>query len=229
MNPLLLLLAFACSGGPTSGKQALWDVSQQLTYASVASIGPHHTEATAVHERSGDRPRKTTEVFDVRWGDWDNFQIRRSRNGKLLMEHRVIQGVPYGRSGRSDFHESSDAELFRVELSQTWNSFGLALEPFQWQMSAEPDGDAIVEGRPARRYVLSLAELPEGTPQRGHVPVSLEGTIVLDAATGVRLIAEVEGRYLEQGRADREWTTRYRLTRSGFGIPPDLLKPQGVE
>jgi hypothetical protein len=225
LTPLLLVLVAAC-GGPSVDDRALWDVSFKLTYASVASIGPHHTEATAVHERSGERPRKRTEVFDVRWGDWDNFQVKRSRDGKLLMEHRVIQGMPFGRSGRSGFRPSSDAELFRVELSQTWNALGLALEPFQWQLDAEPDGDAVIEGRPARRYALKLRPLSEGERLRSHVPVSLEGTVVLDAATGVRLFAEAEGRYLEQGREDREWTTRVRLIRSGFGIPPDLLKPE---
>ena len=228
MTPLLLVFVVACDG-PSVDDRALWDVSFQLTYASVASIGPHHVEATAVHERGGDRPRKRTEVFDVRWGNWDNFQVRRSRDGKLLMEHRVIQGMPFGRSGRSDFRPSSDAELFRVELSQTWNSFGLALEPFQWQLDADPDGETVVEGRPARRYTLKLRPLGEGERDRGHVPVSLEGTVVLDAATGVRLLVEAEGRYLEQGREDREWTTRYRLIRSGFGVPPDLLKPEVPE
>jgi hypothetical protein len=206
----------------------LWDVSFQLNYASIASIGPHHTEATAVRERGGDRPRKRTEVFDVRWGDWDNFQVKRSRDGKLLMEHRVIQGVPFGRSGRSDFRRSSDAELFRVELSQTWNSFGLALEPFQWQIGADSDGEAVIEGRPGLRYALKLVEIAESERRQGHVPISLVGTVILDAATGVRLFAEVEGHYLEQGREDREWTTRYRLTRSGFGVPPNLLMPQDV-
>jgi len=226
--PLLFSIVGAY-GAPSVDRQALWDVSFKLTYASVASIGPHHTEATAVHERGGDRPRKRTEVFDVRWGDWDNFQVKRSRDGKLLMEHRVVQGLPFGRSGRSDFRASSDAELFRVELSQTWNSFGLALEPFQWQLGAEPDGETVVEGRPASRYRLHLEPLAEGERQRGHVPVSLQGVVVLDAATGVRLLAQVEGTYLEQGREDRVWTTRYRLTRSGFGIPPDLLKPEVLD
>ncbi len=223
-----LLLMSACSSASVD-TEALWDVSFQLTYASVASIGPHHAEATAVHERGGDRPRKRIEVFDVRWGDWDNFQVRRSRDGKLLVEHRVVQGLAFGRSGRSGFRASSDAELFRVELSQTWNSFGLALEPFQWQLGAVYEGETVVEGRPAHRYDLTLAPLPEGQEPRGHLPTHLGGFVVLDAATGVRLLADVEGRYLEQGREGREWTTRYHLTRSGFGIPPDLLMPQVAE
>ncbi len=227
MTPLVVLIVGAC-GGHSVEPQALWDVSLELTYASVASIGPHHTEATAVYERGGERPRKRTEVLDVRWGDWDNYQVRRSRDGKLLMEHRIIQGKAYGRSGRSGFRSSSDAELFRMELAQTWNSFALVLGPFQWRLSAEEDGEAIIEGREGTRYTLGLTELEEGAVSRGHVPVSLEGIVVLDAATGVRLFAEVEGQYLEQGREDRVWTTRYRMVRSGFGVPPDLLKPDRI-
>ena len=47
MTPLVVLIVGAC-GGHSVDPQALWDVSLDLTYASVASIGPHHTEATAV-------------------------------------------------------------------------------------------------------------------------------------------------------------------------------------
>ena len=223
----IALTAVGC-GEPVAEKEDLWDVSQKLTYRSVASLGPHHAEATASHERAGDRPRMKTEVLDIRWGDWDNFQVRRSRDGQLTAETRVIQGVAMTRTGRAGFKQAKDAELYRVELGQTWNSFGLALAPFQWRLAARFEDEVVVEGRPARRYQVHLEELAEGDPQKGNVPTALSGYVVLDGATGVRLLAEVEGTWLEQGRADRIWTTRYRLTRSGFGVPPNLLMPQDL-
>jgi len=225
---LSIALTVAGCGGPTAETEDLWDVSQKLTYRSVAAVGPHHTEATATHERGGERPRSRTEVLDIRWGDWDNFQVRRSRDGQLTSETRVIQGVAMTRTGRAGFKQARDAELYRVELGQTWNSFGLALAPFQWRLAASFREEVVVEGRPAHRYRLHLEELAEGETQKGNVPTALSGYVVLDGATGVRLLAEVEGTWLEQGREDRIWTTRYRLTRSGFGVPPDLLRPRDL-
>ncbi len=223
----IALTAFGCDGKDIDTEE-LWDVSRKVTYQSVAALGPHHTEAATVHERGGQRPRKRTEVLDIRWGDWDNFQVRRSRDGKITAETRVIQGVAMTRTGQSGFKGARDAELHRNELGQTWNSFGLALSPFQWRLEASYVEDLVVEGRPARRYQLGLAEPLEGQKRGGNVPRELSGYVVLDGATGVRLLAEVEGTWLEQGQEDRIWTTRYRLTRSGFGIPPHLPMPQDL-
>ena len=84
---------------------------------------------------------------------------------------------------------------------------------------------AVVEGRPATRYSLSLAEPAEGEEARprADVPLSLAGEVVLDEATATRLSAEVEGRYLAGGEDER--SVKLKLMRSGFGQPPAIETP----
>ena len=86
----------------------------------------------------------------------------------------------------------------------------------------------MVEGRPARRYTVSLApEADDGASQRKRRsgvpwPSSLEGFVVIDEATAVRLEADVTG-VLTQASGDR--SVRLRLARTSIGAFQEVLSP----
>jgi len=128
------------------------------------------------------------------------------------------RGMTYGRArgapwrerptdrGR-DAHRYRD-ESFRIPLSVA-RLFGGAL-------AVAPAGDATVLGRPARRFLLSLARdaaapapapRPAGAPEPdedtrrrlrfldGRVPASASGELLLDAATGAPLRVKLSGAF----------------------------------
>lgn len=218
--PMTAIWCWAC--GPSAADE-LAGASTQVTLESAARLGPHRLEATIVNVEGS---RETRETLELLWGDWDNFQARRLRDGRQRAEVRVIQRVAYARAGQGRFTRHEDAELYRTELGYSWNVWDQALGPFVGRIVWEvEDDDAVVEGRPATRYSLSLAEPAEGEEARprADVPLSLSGEVVLDEATATRLSVEVEGRYLAGGEDERG--VKLKLMRSGLGQPPAIETP----
>ncbi|MCB9760439.1 MAG: hypothetical protein H6739_11425 [Alphaproteobacteria bacterium] len=224
---LLLIAALTlcgCDRGP-SPEALLIEGSRTVTMDSAAMLGPHRYEATTVRQWA-DETRGSSETFELDWGDWDHFATRRLRDGRLRAELRVIDGVAYVRQG-DRFTRYDDAELHRGELRSTWSTWEQAMAPFAARLQLTEPEDAVVEGRPATRYRVSLAE--GDAPDGDQRPLSLSGTVTLDQATAVRLLAEIEGRYEEPGgrrSPPREREVRFSMTRSGFGTPPTLETPK---
>lgn len=218
----LLLFASACHRGPSAAEQ-LAEASRRVSFGTLAQLGPHRLAAT-VTRGEPEGADVDTETLELDWGDLDNFQVRRVRNGRVRSELRVLRGEAWVRVGTSPFNHYDDAELYRVELASTWNVFDTALSPFQGRIQLLDGQETVVEGRPAMRYTVALA--PGEAPARGHVPQSLSGEVVLDQATAMRLVARVEGSYLESGRADRLRTIQVELTRSQLGLLPPIEAPQ---
>lgn len=217
---LLTLLTLACTGEPPAD-EAIAQASTQVTFGTVSAMGPHRFEALVTRGYQG-KDLDSTEAMELDWGDPDLFRVRRLRDGRLRSELRVIGGVAWAQQGRGAFTRFDDAELYRVELAQTWDIWGQALSPFQGRIQLVPEGEGVVEGRPVMNYRVQLAE---GESPGRHQPQSLEGSVSLDQATALRVLGEVSGVYLENGRADIIRTVRIRLVRTGFGEIPVLEPP----
>lgn len=221
---LILLFATACNRGP-SAAEALAAASRRVSFGTLEQLGPHRMQATVSRSDAGSA-ELDTETLELDWGDLDNFQVRRIRNGRVRSELRVLRGEAWVRVGTSPFNHYDDAELYRVELASTWNIFDQALSPFEGRVQLLDGQEAVVEGRPAMRYTVALApEVPDAA-KRGHTPRALSGAVVLDQATAMRLSAQVEGSYLENGRADRVREVRLELARSELGLLPAIEAPQ---
>jgi len=231
---LLMVLGAGSSCGLTRGCQEesapellLADASSDVIFASVEKLGPHHylSSLTRTDSRAGVPDRVTDEVVEISWQDWDEFSVRRSANGEVQRDTIVYQGRPWVLSG-SRWDQRDDAEPHRLQLRSTWNTWDELLAPFQRSMKLVPDGDDIVAGRSASRYLLTL--LPEDQRPRakawGLQPVALEGTVWLDKATAVRLKAQIVVTTRRQGLTR---VTRLVLQRSNIGELQDVRPPPG--
>lgn len=219
---LLALAGTACEREPPP-EERLAQASNTVTLGTFGLLGPHQLESTVSRERDG---RVTVETLRIAWGDPDNFQVQRLRDGRPVAEVRVIEAQAWSRTGTGRFAQHDDAEVFRVELGSTWSLWGQALSPFGDRVLLADPQDAVFEGRPATRYAVSLAPTPAPLRRNQHEPVDLQGHVVLDQATALRLQAEVEGRYLENGKPDRMRTVRLNHLLSAIGEPPALEVPK---
>jgi hypothetical protein len=226
--PLLLLVS--CSRGEEVVEvDEFLAASESATFDSVTRLGPHHLESIITMDKQiQGRTHSSTETLDIAWGDWDNFRVQRIRDGRAASEVRVVEAVAYARSGSGRFREADDAELYRLEIAGSWNTWDRALEAFRGCVQAELVGDTVVEGRPARQYGLSLASPLAEECTKGHQPLSLEGSMTLDRAHAVRLAAELEASYAENGDPDRQVRLHLLLTRADIGDFPVLEVPGGV-
>jgi hypothetical protein len=218
------LLLLSCGRGAASEESVLL-ASKQVSFESVAGLGPHRMSSTLSWDRGAARGGKTTETLELVWGDWDHFQARRLRDDRLATEVRVVGGVAYTRAGKGRFRRARDAELYRVQLAGSWSYWERALEPFRGVHVSAADGDERVESRPARRFVLSMISLAGNADHSTHRPQSLSGSFVLDEATAVRLRGEMEGVYFEGGNEERPVAIELALERADFGVFPDLSPP----
>jgi len=223
MLPVLLVLS-ACRGGSPAEPDPLLVASESVTFESVTRLGPHRMESVLTWDRGEGRGGRTTEILELLWGDWDNFQVRRLRGDRLASEIRVVQGVAYSRSGKGRFREASDAELYRVQLAGTWSYWDRALEPFRGRLRSSYDQKEEMEGREARRFVIALTHSQEES-RHTHQPRTLVGQVLLDESTAVRLKARLEGTYLESGDKERPVQVSLELQRADFGAFPDLAPP----
>lgn len=101
-----------------------------------------------------------------------------------------------------------------------------ALDPFAGRVALSDPQDAVVEGRPATRYTVALAPAAGPLRRNQHEPLDLSGWVVVDEGTALRLQAEVQGSYLENGKADRQRVVRLVHTLSAIGSPPTLEEPR---
>jgi hypothetical protein len=231
--------ALGCAGAPEG--PTLPEVAEKVPFDVVDRLGPHVATATTrvTETRAGQEPRVRTEVLEIRWSDWENFESARSVDGARVSTSRVVAGRGYvERYGA--WQALDEAEPLRQELRIAWDAWGAAMDPFDDRLVLDaPDGD-IVEGRPATRYTVRLAEAParakakrkakakakgDGAremPRSDAELLSLAGSVVLDDATAVRLVAEVTGEY-RQGTVQR--TVALSLARTGIGTPIPFTVP----
>lgn len=200
----------------------LAEASEEVTFASTEAIGTHTFLATTSREEHR-RNRVTSsheEVVEIHWQDWDNFRYRRLVDEQTVSESAVIEGVAYTRKGGA-WKKRGDAETYRMQLRTTWNIWDQTLKVFGERVVMEEVGTDTIEGRPARRFSLSLG--PE-SPRRSKAtqqeqPLTLSGTFWVDEATAVRLTGELEG---ELGREGYRRAVTLKLARTNIGEPQQI-------
>lgn len=228
----LLLVLTACKGceeQPAEPPMALPEAADEAIFASVERLGPHRCVATVTRQDTRDGTAAAPEelAVEIAWRDWDRFRYARTVNGEPASEVIVVDGRPWARTRGGRWEEREDAETWRVQLQSTWDTWDEALEPFGGRLALSETGRELIEGRWARRFTVALAPEPEGVQKRGRkpafTPISLSGTVWLDEATAVRLLAEVQGE-VQQGNLRRAITLR--LARSDFGEDLGIRRPQ---
>lgn len=214
VTPSLLTILLACNGEPPPEEQ-LAAASTTVTWDSAASLGPHRYEAVVDRRTFSE----STELLELRWGDWDNFELSRRHDGRLAERMVMIDGRAW--KGTTKLNEVDDAELARHQVRTTWNVWSEALDPFRYVMRLDHSGEGVVEGRPVETYTLSI-DPERSTPPGRHQPVSLSGSVQLDGATAVPLLAQAEGIYADSTGEER--SVQVRVTRSEIGVVPDIVR-----
>jgi len=210
---MIFLLACTTVTEPPE-EEKLAEVSHQVNFESITRLGPHTLELTARHDRGG---LERVEGFSMVWIGWDDFQVVRSREGRITQDHRVISGSAYTSNDGQVFHPQDDAELYRADLATTWNEWDRQLEPVLGALVLTADQETVVEGRPSQRFIISMDPEFEPAGRRAHVPTSLSGHLTVDEGTGVRLNGEVQATYNKNGDVDDPATITLDLLRGGIG------------
>jgi len=206
-----------CSDEPPE-EVKLATASHDVTWESAAMLGPHRFDAAVTLTEF---ERDSINAVEVRWGDWDSFEVINRHNGELRTRVLFINGDAW--QGDEDrMRETDNRELYRRDLATSWNMWDEALSPFRYVMKMEKTGETVFEGRPALVYAVFIDPLAE-TPKGSHMPVSLEGTVTLDEGTAVRLAGDVRGVY--QTKSGGERAVAVKVVRSEIGVVPDLVPP----
>lgn len=240
--PLILVLGCrSCEEAPPEPEMTLTEAADEATFASVEKLGPHRCTSTItrVDSRDGVAGAAHVEVAEISWRDWDRFRLSRVMDGEPVSDVIVVGGKPWAREYDGPWDARDDAEIFRVQLQSTWDSWDTALEPFGERITFTEVGRELIEGRWAHRFSVSLAPDPaaattaEGAPPKkekkkerarraSFTPLTLTGTVWIDEISAVRLLAEVEGQ-VKQGNLVR--SISLKLARSAFGEDLNIDPP----
>lgn len=247
----LLLLALAGCGRPGGEGEAALSPAQDplgmppaMSQGTLLALGPHSLEATL--DRRGDKlgvVSSEERQHELIWMGLDSWRLTERLAGDVSREELQVGRTRYRRLPMSDNWVRStlpsDPEALRAGLD-LWDQ---VIAPFGYQLGWRRMPDRDVQGRAARVYSLSLAppeavgglgaSVEEARNLRAEVttPLSIEGEVWVDVATGNRLWASLEGRYVPRvvvGGTDPtdEVLVRYEekrsLTVDGSAlVPPD--------
>jgi hypothetical protein len=234
-------------------------------------LGPHRYQATLGYEWTSaeSNPVKLTETRTFRAGaggvsgDFHGV-LENSRDQGLEVMRIAGQVFARNRYGpfRQRLRDRGMAERTRAELTGAIRDFDSL---FQGRLKLSPQGTVTYEGRTAWRYQVTLAPASEGdasrplpallqpkngadetTRRRGNffahrLPRSLDGEVLVDAATSVVLKARLDGRIgvpsdKTPEAAELRMTLEAALTEVGKdqklappeSFLPDADKPQGI-
>ena len=113
-----------------------------------------------------------------------------------------------------------------MDVYTAWNAWDEALRGFKDRLVFEEIGDTLVEGRPAKQYAIRL-EAPavkgvkNSRSRRAHTG-QVEGEVILDKATAVRLRADIVA---TEKRKNEVRKTILRIRRSSIGETQDITVP----
>jgi hypothetical protein len=250
LRAALLGLALAgCAGGEEA--EALAKASTEIVFDSMDKLGAHHSLSSL--RQTLTRPSGEVEPIDdaieIKWQDWDHFEHRRVADGRQGEAVRVVDGVAYVARGGAEgsWEQRPDADGYRAELRASWSQWDQALGPFADRLELRDEGEEVIEGRPARRYSVHLApadapapapaakakgkgktkaKAAEAAPPPADPLIALKGALWVDAATAVRLVAEIEG---ERRQGDKALRFTYNLAVSAVGQDQELTVPVHIE
>lgn len=233
--PVLLALLPACDPQTGAPPAELARVSEGVQYASVDRLGPHVFLSSIVRTTTNAKgtARSSEEAVEIKWVDWNTFAYRRVVDGEAVMSVTTVEGRPYVLRPDGGATRRDDAEPYRIELRAGWDTWDQALSRFSAVTALTDQGSEVIEGRPARRFTVSLKAPPtEESPQQAErraiiereqgVARALSGTVWIDEATAVKLVADVTAEWATGPRVE---TVTLKLARSAIGQPLDLRAP----
>ena len=226
----MALSSWACQPtAPDEVQVTIESVSQTLTFDSVSRLGPHHAIASIHRQerRDGAVSTESTESIELAWNSAESFHFQRWVDGALTIEAIVHEGQCASRNGRGPWRAEIDGEQARMDVYTSWNAWDEALSAFKNRMEFVDQGAAVVDGRPARRFKVSLRSEDKTSKRQKRsarmLPHHLEGELIIDQATAVRLRTEVTA-VEKQGTVRRN--TTLKITRSGIGSAQGIQAPQ---
>ena len=224
------LLASACEQDePKEPPATIEKVSHEITFDSVARVGPHHSVSTIerVEFRSGETVFRTLEATEIAWNSWESFHFQRAVDGEKNFELMVHDGKFASRNGRGPWTADMDGESARLDVYTTWNVWDEAFSSFKDRIAYEKIGSSVVDGRATEHFRVSLAPEPETKSKkvgrRTIKPIRIEGEVHLDAQTAVRLSADVTA---TTARGSLERTTHLEIQRSKIGQNQPIAAPE---
>jgi hypothetical protein len=224
--PAALLFLLSCADPVEEPTVSLSSVSEQITFRSVSSLGPHHMLATVtrIEEWEDGTEDEHQETVELAWNDWNRFHFRRLVDGKAVFESIVSDGKAYSRTQGAGWRADLDPEPARQALRTTWNVWHAAFDPVGDRIGYTEVGPSTIDTRPARHFAVGLTEPAEGIRIRRSQPQpeTVTGNIWLDEATAVRLSADVTTVLRLPARRHR---IHLQLTRSGFGSDQPVHAP----
>lgn len=227
---MLGILYLGCSQTETTEAPAtIEEVSQKLTFDSLAKMGSHHGTSSIHRElsRGGVISQSSTESIEIAWNSWESFHFQRLVNGTLTFETVVHSGVSAARDGRGPWKREFDGERSRMDVYTAWNAWDEALGGFRDRIVFTDQGPTVVDGRPARRFTVSLAPATKEDQLKIRKnrmrPHRLEGEVILDKATAVRLRADVLG---VEKRGDVVRRTTLNVARANLGEAQNIEAPE---
>ncbi len=217
---VLALLLGACDRSAPA-EEVLLEASESVSFGDIAGLGPHRLEASITRAKiiSGQREVTGREQLKLVWRDWDNFSMERQRNGRAVSHVEVEEGVTLVEKADGSMRLADDPEPYRVELRMAWDVWGHNLSVFSDDMELEYLGDGLLDGRVARQYGVALKPDASSSAHSRTHPRSLEGSLWLDEATAVRLMAEVTGSWSGRRNAEIVDEISLILVRTDFGLP----------
>jgi len=206
----------------------LEQAAEKVNFGSEATLGSHRSEVSVIRRVrfSSGEVEQTDQQAVLVWQDWDNFQFRRLQGGNVTCDNLVVGGLAWNRGPKGHRVRVPDAEPLRADLRVVWDAWTEALGPFSGRIALVRGEAGVIEGRPARPYGVTLGAQPGGGSRPSVEPLDLTGTVWLDEATAVRLLADVEGSWRRSGDAKRIQEVSFHLAISGIGQPQDLQAPR---
>jgi hypothetical protein len=223
---LLLLWSLGCTPEPVEVPKTLSTVSNEITFASVATLGPHFSVASITQTDTWENGETVieSETIELTWNNWNSFHFRRLVDGEMAYEAVVHDGVQADRNGQGPWQPEADGETARLDVRTSWNAWDQALETFRNRVIYADFGPSVVDGRPTRRYRVSLD--PDRPKRKGSrrtmAPISLGGEVFVDEGTAVRLAATINAE-AQQGARNRR--IRLHIRRSKIGEILPIEKP----
>ena len=224
---VIVLFALGCNEPEVEDPApSLTDVSEEITFKSVTSLGPHHMMATITRAEQWEEGEadEHSETIELTWNNWDAFHFRRLVDGETRYESIVYDGQSYSRTQGAAWTTELDPESARLGLRTTWNVWESAFDSFGERIAYEEIGQSVVDTRSARQFRVVLAPIPEGKRIRRSrpQPEAIQGSVWLDEQTGVRLSASVTGT-IQVSKARH--LIHLQLARSGFGNEQNIVVP----
>ncbi|MCO4769531.1 MAG: hypothetical protein KDA24_05825 [Deltaproteobacteria bacterium] len=215
-----------------------------MSPGTLRALGPHIWDASLDirGDKAGLWPSREV-VSKLVWADIDRSLFEEISGGRLQREIRV--GEDAYRAGAHDMlyrknREPGGNTIIQLRTLSLWDQ---ALGGFARQLGWRRIGADTVDGRPVTVWKIELAPPPAldtATPLSPDVaakrlglatkPIRLAGTVYVDDATGNRLLAELEGRFVARevvgGRDPTdEVMVTYRERRSLSAVPPTVEAP----